>query len=254
MSRKFIAANWKENPKSEKAALTLFRAVAKVNGGPVEVAVCPPFIYIERIAKLHRGRVALGAQDVFWEEQGPFTSEVGPKMLRSLGVRYVIVGHSERRKWMHETDQMVNKKIKLALADGLRVILCVGEPLAVRKRGLAAARRFVANQVRRDLAGVPNAKRNAKNIVIAYEPIWAIGTGRYDRPEDAREMAAFIKEHVRKAHRFSPRVLYGGSVNGRNIADYIQWREVDGALVGGASLKSVEFKKIINNTKHASIK
>ncbi len=252
MPRKLIAANWKENPKSEKVALALFRAVAKMNSGPVAVAICPPFIYIERIAKLRRGRVALGAQDVFWEEKGPYTSEVGPKMLRSLGVKYVIVGHSERRKWMHETDQMVNKKIKLALADGLRVIVCVGEPLAVRRRGITAARKFVEGQIRRDLAGIPAGKKDAKNVVVAYEPIWAIGTGRHDRPEDARDMADFIKKHVRKAHGFTPRVLYGGSVNSRNIADYIQWREVDGALVGGASLQSVEFKKIINNTKHAS--
>ena len=258
MSRKLIAANWKENPRSERAAEDLFRAVMKIKSGSVEVVVCPPFIYLERVAAIKRSikksKVTLGAQDVFWEEKGPYTSEVGPKMLKSLGVKYVIIGHSERRKWMHETDQMINKKIKLALADGLRIILCVGESLAVRKKGVGAAEKFVANQLKRDLAGIPNKKRDAENVVIAYEPIWAIGTGRNDRPEDARDMAIFIKRILKKSHRFMPRVLYGGSVNGRNIRDYIQWKEVDGALVGGASLKSVEFKKIINNTKHASIK
>ncbi len=254
MPRKLIAANWKENPRSKKLAFDLFRAVAKVKTGPVEVAVCPPFIYLEGIAELRRRmlakRVSLGAQDVFWEERGPYTSEIGPKMLKSLGVKYIIVGHSERRKWMKETDRMVNKKIKLALADGLRVILCVGEPLAARKKGIAAARRFIERQLKKDIAGV----RGGGNIVVAYEPIWAIGTGRNDRPEDARDMASFIKGFVKMSHHFSPRVLYGGSVNSRNVADYIQWKEVDGALVGGASQNAVEFKKIINHAKHANIK
>ncbi len=246
---KLIAANWKENPRTEARALELFRAVAKIKPSKnVEVAVCPPFIYLERLAEV-RGRekrhhVTLGAQDVFWEEKGAYTSEVGPKMLRSLGVEYVIIGHSERRRWLKETNAMINKKIKLALRDGLRVILCVGEPLAVRKKGESAAKNFIKTQLKKDLSGIAREKRNARERVIAYAPIWAIGTGRHDDPKDAREMAEFIK---RKLGRPTLMVLYGGSVNSRNIGDYVQYKSIDGALVGGASLKAGEFKKIIAN-------
>ncbi|MGC9599257.1 MAG: triose-phosphate isomerase [Minisyncoccia bacterium] len=241
--RKLVVANWKENPKSEKQALALFRAVAKikpVNG--VEVVVCPPFIYLECIADVRRREkkrhVVLGAQDVFWEEKGPYTSEVGPRMLKSLGVRYVIVGHSERRKWLKETDAMINKKVRRALRDGLRVILCVGESLPIRKKGTAAARKFVEGQLKKDLAGVPRAR--LPYVIVAYEPIWAIGTGCNARPEDAALMADAIK-------KFAPRALYGGSVDSKNIADYVQCNQVSGVLVGGASIKAGEFKKIIIN-------
>jgi len=248
--KKLIVGNWKENPKSEKQAVALFGAVAKTkHSNSVEMAVCPPFIYLERLAAVRKRsgkkHIALGAQDAFWEEKGPYTSEVGPKMLRSLGVEYVIIGHSERRKWLKETDAMINKKIKLALRDGLKPILCVGEPLSVRKKGIAAARSFVTQQLKKDLAGVSGAKQNIGNIVVAYEPIWAIGTGRHDDPRDAGEMADFIKDLLKKIHRIKPRLLYGGSVDGGNIGDYVQYKSIDGALVGGASLKAGDFKKIV---------
>lgn len=250
---KLIAANWKENPRTEKEALALFRATAvgaRRGAAGAAVAVFPPFVYLERIAEARRRekkeRVALGAQDVFWEEKGPYTSEVGPGMLRSLGVRYAIVGHSERRRWMHETDAMVNRKVKRAIADGLHVILCVGEGPAVRRKGIAAAKRFVEGQLRKDLAGIRGPA--ARRVTVAYEPVWAIGTGKYDRPEDAAAMAAAIKNFLKKTHGFSPRVLYGGSVDSRNVRDYIQLRAIDGAMVGGASLKAAEFKKILKKT------
>lgn len=222
--------------------MKLFRAVAKIKPSKnVEVAVCPPLLYLERIAAVRaRGKsarhIALGAQDVFWEEKGAYTSEVGPKMLRSQGVRYVVVGHSERRRWLKETDAMINKKIKRALRDGLHVILCVGESLAIRKHGIAAAKKFVGGQLKKDLAGIPRAA--AARLVVAYEPIWAIGTGRYDKPGDAAAMAALIGRSV-------PRVLYGGSVDSRNIRDYVQYKGINGALVGGASLHAAEFKKMV---------
>lgn len=249
---KLIAANWKEHPKTERQALALFGAVTKTKRpAGVEVAICPPFIYLEEVARafrrmsaVARERLAIGAQDVFWEEQGAFTSEVGPAMLRSLGARYVILGHSERRKFAHETDAMINKKIALALRDGLKVILCVGEPLAVRRKGVAAAKRFVQQQLAKDLRNISLKKGS---VAIAYEPIWAIGTGRNDKPEDAREMAVFIKSLLKKQKHIAVRFLYGGSVNGRNASDYVQLLEIDGALVGGASLKAAEFKKIINS-------
>ncbi len=242
---KLLVANWKENPKTEKQALKLFNDIANAGRhGAVEVSVCPPFIYIEEIAKAYKKQkskkgFSFGAQDVFWEEKGPYTSEVGPLMLKKLGTKYVIVGHSERRKWLHETDAMINKKIKLALKDRLKIILCVGEPLTVRKRGGAFAEKFIKNQLKKDLAGVPRAK-TAKEVIVAYEPIWAIGTGRSDSPNDAKLVAQFIKKHT------GSRVLYGGSVNGKNVGDFVQLREIDGALIGGASLKADEFEKMIN--------
>jgi triosephosphate isomerase len=251
MAKKLLVANWKENPKTQMEALHLFRGIAgqKAYRG-VEVAICPPFIYLEEIAKIHtqknEGRVALGAQDVFWEEHGPYTSEVGPRMLRSLGVQYVIIGHSERRKWLKETDAMINKKIALALRDGLKVILCVGESASVRRKGFAVAKRFVAQQLKKDLRGIGG--RHKEHIIIAYEPVWAIGTGIPDPPEEAVAMASFIKTTLRKAHIPDAPVLYGGSVTGANIGSFVQYKEIGGALVGGASLEISEFKKTIEVT------
>ena len=257
-----MVANWKENPSSEAQALALFKAVAKIprkNG--VEIVVCPPFLYLEEIAralrKMHpkaKANFALGAQDIFWQETGAFTGAVGPKMVGSLGAQYVIIGHSERRKYFHETDAMVNKKIKAALQDGLNVILCVGEPLSVRKKGIVAAKKFIKNQLKKDLKGIslrPRTGKAAVSLAVAYEPIWAIGTGKNDSPQDAAELARFIKKELtphaesRKFFSAIPRVLYGGSVNSRDVHDYVQYKEIDGALVGGASLKAAEFKKII---------
>jgi len=253
MPHKILAANWKENPKSEKRAVELFRSIAKTKRRKgVHVIVCPPFIYLDELAhafkKMPASRkrgLSLGAENVFWEDNGAYTGEIGPRMLMALGAEYVIVGHSERRKWMHETDAMINQKIKLAAADGLSVILCVGESLAVRKKGLNAARTFVKNQLKNDIKNIKIEKRNAARIVIAYEPVWAIGTGREDEPDDARQMALFIKDCVAKSHGVRPRVLYGGSVNKKNLASFVRYNEIDGALVGGASLKAKEFGAMI---------
>jgi triosephosphate isomerase len=250
---KFMVANWKENPKSQAAALDLFKGVAKVKRKNVEVVLCPPFIYLESIThsfKTLRSKddFSIGAQDVFWEEAGPFTGEVGPRMLKSLGVRYVIIGHSERRKWLGETDEMINKKIKLAIADGLQVILCVGEPISVRVDGVAAAKKFIGAQLKKDLKGV-GMKSHPASMVIAYEPIWAIGTGKNDSPEDARDIAMFIAATVKKLGSWrSVKVLYGGSVNSSNVGDYVQYKEIDGALVGGASLSVDEFGMMIKKS------
>lgn len=251
---KLIAANWKEHPETEAEALKLFKAVAAVpRARGVEVAMCPPFIYLEEIAREFRRmpararkQLAIGAQDVFWEEQGAFTSEVGPKMLRSLGATYVIIGHSERRRFAKETDAMINKKIALAVRDGMKVILCVGESLSVREKGAEVAKKFVGQQLAKDLKGVP--LKNG-NVLVAYEPIWAIGTGKSDTPDDAREMAVFVKKSLKKTRRAPVSFLYGGSVNGKNAGDFVQLEVIDGALVGGASLKAEEFKKIINAGK-----
>jgi triosephosphate isomerase len=246
---KLIAANWKENPRTEKEALALFKEIARAKRGKgVTVALCAPYIYLEEMFRSYkkmgiRNGVALGVQDVFWEEQGAFTSEIGPGMIKSLGARYVIIGHSERRRYLKETDAMINKKIALAASDGLKIILCVGEPLAVREKGASAAKRYVEAQLVKGLKGI---KIKSTDLFVAYEPIWAIGTGRSDSPADAREMAMFIKKFLKTGRKLKIKVLYGGSVNSKNAADYVQLKEIDGALVGGASLKAGEFKKIIN--------
>ena len=249
---KLIAANWKEHPKTEAEALSLFKAVAKMPRAGGRDGGGLPAVHLSggdrarvqaACRRSARRQLALGAQDVFWEDQGAYTSEVGPAMLRSLGAKYVIVGHSERRKFAKETDAMINKKIALAVRDGLKVILCVGEPLSVREKGADVAKKFVAQQLLKDLKGI---SLKPGSLYIAYEPIWAIGTGRSDKPEDAREMAVFIKSLLKKTKHATAKFLYGGSVNGKNAADYVQLKEIDGALVGGASLKAEEFKKIIN--------
>jgi triosephosphate isomerase len=250
--QKLLIANWKENPKTEKEAVALFGAAmkAKTSKG-IKTIICPPFVYLEKLSSIAQSskgnhHIAIGAQDVFWENEGPYTGEISPAMLKDAGVGYVIIGHSERRR-LGETDAMVNKKIRAALSAGLRVVLCVGESAEVRKKGIAAAQTFVKNQLAKDLKGISRLMMRDK-FIIAYEPIWAIGTGRNANPDDARIMAIFIKQQLTLAFHIlgaTCKVLYGGSVSGRNIGDYIQYKEVDGALVGGASLKAAEWRKII---------
>ncbi len=261
MFKKILIANWKEHPKSGREAVKIFGAAMRAKTPKnIKTVVCPPFVYLEKCASTAvrrpnaKGRAALGAQDVFWKDEGPYTGEVGPAMLRALGVAYVIIGHSERRRWLGETDAMVNKKIGAALGAGLRVVLCVGEPAGVRKKGIAAAQKFVKDQLAKDLRGISSDKKIARRVVVAYEPIWAIGTGDSADPADVRAMAVFIKKQLSflfKSPAASRRsfVLYGGSVNGKNIADYLQYEAVDGALVGGASLKADEWKKMVEAIK-----
>ena len=260
---KIIVANWKMNPPTEAEAKKLAKA-SNVRG----VVICPPFPYISSF-KFQVSRFKLGAQDVFWGNSGAYTGEVSALMLKNLGVEYVIIGHSERRKWLNETDEMINKKVLAALGAGLKAILCVGEPFSVRKRGLAAAKRFVKNQLKKDLRNVSSFKFHVSGLIIAYEPIWAIGTGRADSPEETAEMAKFIKDvlgamfHVSRfpeavrqlADRYGAgkfRVLYGGSVNSQNAEMFLDKKEIDGALVGGASIKPKEFGKIIKIAQRLS--
>lgn len=229
------------NPATVREAIKLARSTDKKG-----VVICPPFVFLPEVKKILK-RASLGAQDVFWEEKGPFTGEVSAAMLKGLGVKYVIVGHSERRRWLKETDEIINKKVKAALKTGLKVILCVGEPLAVRRKGLTAAKRFVADQLKEDLVGL-HSKFYILNsrLIVAYEPIWAIGTGRADKPRDTAEMVQFIKQFLHSTfYILNSKVLYGGSVNSQNAEKFLQLKEIDGALVGGASLKAEEFNKII---------
>jgi triosephosphate isomerase len=253
MTRKIIAANWKEHPVTAKEARSLFDGTMKaaVKAPEAEVLVCPPAIFLEGLAE-RRVRMpknaALGAQDVFWEDEGAFTGGVGPAMLAALGVRYAIIGHSERRRIFGETDAMINRKLRAAQAGGLRPIMCVGEPPEVRRKGIAAAKRYVARQLALGMKGVvAKAGRGAgaQGIIIAYEPLWAIGSGKNDPPADAAAMAAFIKSSAKGG---AAKVLYGGSVNPENVRDYVQLKEIDGALVGGASLKAKEFGTLIRRS------
>jgi triosephosphate isomerase len=226
--QKLIIANWKMNPATVREAVKLARAEDKRS-----VVVAPPFPFLKDVgAALKRAR--LGAQDVFWLPYGAYTGEVSARQLKRTLVSYVILGHSERRA-LGETDREVQKKVKAALAEGLTPVLCVGEPWNVRKKGLAAAQRYVATQLRAALRGTASTKR----VIVAYEPVWAIGTGKADKPSDTATMARSIK-------RFRVgRVLYGGSVTPKNAPAFFRENSIDGALVGGASLRPRDFMKII---------
>jgi triosephosphate isomerase len=230
-------------------ARVLARAVrdgaAGVEG--VEVLVCPPFTALAAVAdELAASAVKLGAQDVFYEEKGAFTGEVSPPMLTASGVEYVIVGHSERRRYFRETDDIVNKKAHAALAHGLKPVICVGEKLEEREAG-DGWKDLVRGQVKAALDGVNVA--HAAKAAVAYEPVWAIGTGRTATPAAAAEAHALIRKAVEDSFGRETagglRILYGGSVKPDNAAELMAEPDIDGALVGGASLKAESFVSII---------
>ena len=228
---KLIIGNWKSNPSTQKEAIKL--ALAEDYSG---VVIVPPFTYLDVVGQ-NLKNASLGAQDVFWEDGGPYTGEISVSQLKSLKVSHVIIGHSERRA-LGETDDIINKKVKAVLASGMQVILCVGEHIETRKEGLSAAKDFIASQIKNDLKGVKSS--DAKRVVIAYEPIWAVGTGNADIPEEAAEICGYIKNLVKVSH-----VIYGGSVNAKNAKEFLEQDDIDGALPGGASLKPKEFQKIV---------
>jgi triosephosphate isomerase len=231
-----------------RGAAELAKALASSIGSldGVDLAVCPPFVYLSAVRQALAGtRIALGAQDVFYEDDGAYTGEVSTAMLRDAGCRYVIIGHSERRHVLGETDEMINRKIIKALSDGLEVIFCVGELLEERKSGLTLE--VVDRQVRIGLEGV--APADAARLTVAYEPVWAIGTGVNATPQQAQEVHSMIRELL--ARTFNPalassiRIQYGGSVKPANAAELMRQRDIDGALVGGASLKAPDFEAIV---------
>jgi triosephosphate isomerase len=252
---KIIIANWKMNPTSEKEAEALFAEIVKKNKFPkTEVVFCPPYVYLKKISHLlktkkYKLEPLLGAQNLFYEERGAFTGEISASMLADLGVKYVLVGHSERRQ-LGESNQEVNKKVKAALFFGLRPIVCVGESERDPEHGYFAV---VKNQIEECLEGLK--KEFLPKIIIAYEPIWAISTtaGRKDAtPADSREMVIFIKKTL--ADKFGrktkiPRILYGGSVDPKNSGEFLSAGGVDGALVGGASLHPEKFLKILEQAE-----
>ncbi|HOD80890.1 MAG TPA: triose-phosphate isomerase [Phycisphaerae bacterium] len=248
MSRKlFIAGNWKMNT-TRSGAIELARAVAVEVGSQdqVDVAVCPPLVYLADVgAAIAGSRVALGAQNAYFENEGAFTGEVSIRMLQDVGCRYVILGHSERRHLLGESDEIVNRKVLKALSDGIDVILCVGELLEQREAGQTMD--VVQRQVRIGLEGV--SQTVMAKVTIAYEPVWAIGTGRVATPAQAQEVHAAIRELVGKLYgaqtAAATRIQYGGSVKASNAAELLAQEDIDGALVGGASLKATEFAGIV---------
>ena len=243
----FIAGNWKMN-KTVGEAVDLVRELKEAISGvkEVEVAVAPPFTALYAVRReLEGSRIRLAAQNLYWEEKGAFTGEISPLMLKEVGCNYVIIGHSERRQYFGETDETVNRRIKAALAQGLKVIFCIGETLKEREEGRTFL--VIERQIEGGLKGLGD--NEMRDIVIAYEPVWAIGTGKTATPEQAEEVHRFVRGKVEKLYSRKVseemRIQYGGSVTQENIKGLMNQPNIDGALVGGASLKAESFSKIV---------
>ncbi|MDE2223083.1 MAG: triose-phosphate isomerase [Candidatus Omnitrophica bacterium] len=255
MRKPIIAGNWKLN-KTPHEAIGLInelkRELVDVEG--VDMVVCPPFTALADAADaLTESNIALGAQNIFWEDAGAFTGEVSGPMLKDLGVAYVIIGHSERRQFFHETNETVNKRLRAALKHGLTPIVCVGENLAQREANKTFD--IIKDHAEGSLSGL--SAEDMKKVVLAYEPVWAIGTGKTATPAQAQEVHAFIRQLLIKIFNASVaesvRIQYGGSVTPENIAALIGQPDIDGALVGGASLKAPSFAAIVKAAQKLEI-
>ena len=250
MRRKLIAGNWKMY-KSVAEAMALVEEIGKgTAGAPADALVAPPYTALAAAVAAAKGSsVAVAAQNMHFEKEGAFTGEVSAPMLRDIGVTHVILGHSERRQYFAETDEGVAKKTKVALDNGLLPISCLGETLSEREAGKTM------DVVKRQVDAILNAVSadEAKKVVIAYEPVWAIGTGKVATPEQAQEVHAFIRRRVALSHGdpvgAAVRILYGGSVKPDNVKGLMALPDVDGALVGGASLKADSFLKLVHYDK-----
>ena len=247
MRKKVIAGNWKMNMLPDAAIRFIDELIPLVRNTENEVVLCVPYtdLFYSLLAAQNTN-IKIGAQNMHWEENGAYTGEVSGRMLKSIGVEYVIIGHSERRQYFAETDETVNKKIKSAFKYGLKPIVCVGETLAQREEGKAIE--IVTNQIEKALEGL--TENQAENTIIAYEPIWAIGTGKTATKEDANEMTKAIREKISYLYgqMVADRVIiqYGGSVKSSNAKELFSMSDIDGGLVGGASLDATEFAKIVN--------
>jgi len=240
-----IVANWKMNPQTLREAKQLFSSVKRgmINFKKAEVIICPPLIYLPSFSSFN-----LGAQNCFWEQRGAFTGEVSPLMLKGAGCQYVIVGHSERRRYFGETDDIINRKLQAVLTINLTPILCVGETKKDREQG--GAEEVIKNQIISDLEGISKARFS--KVVIAYEPVWAIGTGNPCDVDEAQKMGLVIRKIISQFYNQALsrkiRILYGGSVDSKNAAGYIKEANFQGLLVGGASLRAKEFIDLIKET------
>lgn len=249
MSRKpVIAGNWKMNKTAAETRALIAEIIPLVRDARAEVAVCVPFTDLAAAVEAAKGtNIGVGAQNVHWAEKGAFTGEISAAMLVEAGAEYVVIGHSERRQYFGETDDTVNQRLKAALAAGLKPIVCVGERLEERESGHTAE--VVIRQTKgafRDIDG-----SEIKNIILAYEPVWAIGTGRTATPEDANETIKVIRDTMadlygRDAAENALRIQYGGSMKPSNVDDLMAMPEIDGGLIGGASLKAPDFARIVN--------
>jgi triosephosphate isomerase len=241
--RKLIAGNWKMNGNLEANDALLRAVAAGINEVACQVAVCVPAPYLAQVQMLRHGsKIELGAQDVSRHATGAFTGEVSAAMLREFGVRYAIVGHSERRQYHGENDALVAEKAKAALAHGITPIVCVGETLSEREAGQTE------EVVKRQMAAVIHLNGHCiSEIVVAYEPVWAIGTGKTASPEQAQQVHALLRKQLAAATEHAERVhiLYGGSMNAANAATLLAQPDIDGGLIGGASLKAPDFLQII---------
>lgn len=246
MRKPIIAGNWKMNKTNAEAEALINELKPLVARARAEVVVCVPYTDLTTVGKLIEGtKIHLGAQNVSWADKGAFTGEISADMLKELGVEYVIIGHSERRQYFGETDESVNKRVKQALAKGLKPIVCVGETLVEREKN--RTKRVLKKQIVEGLAGI----EDFTDVVIAYEPVWAIGTGKTASDADAEEICKFIRGLAAESycHKTAEEliVLYGGSVKPENTKCIIAQPDIDGVLVGGASLKPESFIQIVKN-------
>ena len=246
MRKPIIAGNWKMNKTPEEAAELVRELVPLVADAEAEVVVCPPFVCLDAVRKEAAGsNIKLGAQNVHFEKSGAYTGEISADMLLAMGVEYVIIGHSERRQYFGETDCTVNKRAKAALAAGLKPIICVGESLEEREKGVTND--LVGMQTKLALQGIP--AEEVDKVVIAYEPIWAIGTGKTATAAEANETIGAIRKAIAQVYgeevASKVRIQYGGSMNPKNASELMAQSEIDGGLIGGASLKAEDFSKVV---------
>ncbi|WP_100332287.1 triose-phosphate isomerase [Bacillus xiapuensis] len=252
MRKPIIAGNWKMHKTLSEAKSFAEEVKGLVpDASVVDSVICSPALFLQQLVKTVEGSdVKIGAQTMHFEESGAFTGEISPKALEDIGVDYVIIGHSERREMFNETDESVNQKVHAAFKHGLTPIVCCGETLEQREKGETNA--FVGRQVKKALEGL--TEEQASQAVIAYEPIWAIGTGKSSTSSDANEVCAHIRQTV--AEQFSAkaadsmRIQYGGSVKPANISEYMAQPDIDGALVGGASLEPASFLQLLEAVRH----
>ncbi len=247
MRTPIIAGNWKMHNTIDQAVKAVEELKPLVKDAKSEVVICPTFVCLDAVKKAAAGsNIKIGAQNVYFEEKGAFTGEVSPGMLEAMAIDYVIIGHSERRQYFNETDESVNKKLKACFAHNLVPILCVGEALEEREANITEE--VIGRQVKLDLAGL--TAEQVKALVIAYEPIWAIGTGKTATSEQANETIAFIRKCVKNLYgeevAEATRIQYGGSVKPSTIKEQMGMSDIDGALVGGASLIPADFAAIVN--------
>ncbi len=247
MSKKIIAGNWKMNMLPDETIEYIQELTELVKNTNNEVILCVPYIDLFYAILTAQGtNIKIGAQNMHWEENGAYTGEISGKMLKTIGVDYVIIGHSERRQYFAETDETVNKKLKIALKYGLKPILCVGESIEQRKANLTEE--IITRQTRAALEELDN--KQAESVIIAYEPIWAIGTGKIATAEDASKSIESIRNEIESIYGKDTAskviIQYGGSVKSSNAKELFQMQHIDGALVGGSSLQTDEFSKIVN--------